>query len=301
MSTRPNRQQQRLARQIKRERGIPYQAALEIVRRGPAGQPPAPPATPAPPALTVPAGRAACWWCDAQGPLTLEHVLARWVVDALDGAGALDHAYTEHGAEEATRRWSAVRPEFKAKVVCARCNNGWLSALEDRAAVVLADLVAGRAGRLTADESGVAARWAAKTVMTFQALEVAADRVVDRALYRQLMDADVLPPTLRVWAGRIDAHGALAHAFGGTIRHRRRAARHLTGLLTLDRLALMIMGSPDDAMLDALELGHLGNAWVELGRGPAAWPPPFEFDRRQFAAMPQLVAHLAAIPANATP
>jgi hypothetical protein len=220
--------------------------------------------------------------------------------EALHGEGAMNHAYAEPGAAAPTREWSAVEPSFKARVVCAGCNNGWMSRLEVAARRRLVPLMGGVPRALSRVDGEVVARWAAKTALMFQALEPARNRVVPASIYGDLHVATVLPGTLRVWAGRVQAQGIWQHAFGGEVRHGGLRAPQFTALLALDRLSLMVMGCPDPRLLQALEIGHLRNGWVEVATGASVeWPPPYTFPPDQFPAMPQLLPVLAQIPRGA--
>ena len=290
MSTdrRPNRTEQRRARALQQAEGIPYQAALARVR----GEHAAP----------TPRTRQerGCWWCGASGRLTLEHVVPRWIRDALHGAGLLDHAYVEPGGTAPTRSWSAVKPTFTARVVCASCNNGWMARLEAAARPRLVALMRGTPRSLSRVDGELIARWGAKTALMFQALEPIPNRVTSAQLYTDLYEAEVLPRTLRVWIGRVQAQGLWQHTFAGELRHGGRRAPHFTALLAMDRLSVMVMGSTDAELLQAFELGHLRNGWVEVGATPksVAWPPAYTFPTDQFPAMPQLLPLLARIPSG---
>ncbi|MDA0181471.1 hypothetical protein OJ997_14295 [Solirubrobacter phytolaccae] len=228
-------------------------------------------------------------------------MIPKWMMHSLHGAGKLDHEYTDYGADSPTLQWSAVRPDFKAKVVCESCNNGWMSALEVDAQTLVTSLMRGTPQTLRPAEAAVLARWGAKTALMFQALEPLVNRVVPAELYPQFRRSSTLPSTVRVWAGRVQALGAFQHAFGGKIAHRGRHARMFTSLVAFDRLTLMVMGSRDAGLVQALEIGHLGNAWVEVGplREAVDWPAHFTFDTTNFMAMPQLLPELAMIPPGA--
>lgn len=303
---RPNRIQQREARALKRQLGIGYQEALRRVIAGAARQTATPVAAgssaPVPGATqpTAAPGRT-CWFCGAPGPLTREHVVPLWMVNALTGQGLLDHAYAEPGATVPTHTWSHVAPDFKVKVVCGDCNNGWMSKLERDARPIVTSLMSGSPTIIDPADAARLGRWGAKTALLFQALEPTASRVVPRDRYDALRQAPIVPPTLRVWIARVDALGVHQHTFAGQISHRGRSSSMFTALATFDRLAFMVMGASDPWLLQALQLGPLNNAWCEIGQiySSVQWPGPFVFNHENFMAMPQLLPKLAQIPPGA--
>lgn len=243
----------------------------------------------------------ACWWCGVGGPLTREHVVPSWMAKVLHGEGTMEHSYAEPGEVEPARTWSKVSPDFKARVVCETCNSGWMEALETACRRRVGGMVAGVPRSLSRVDCQVLGRWAAKTGYLFQALEPAGHRVVSMELYEPLWRSAVLPSTVRVWAGGVQAQGVFAHAFGGTLQQKGHTAQMFTLLMTFDRLAFMAIGSPDPDLLRLLELGHRSKAWVEIGdvEHGVRWPAPFTFDTENFMAMPSLMAELAGIPRRA--
>jgi hypothetical protein len=164
-----------------------------------------------------------CWWCGSDQRLTLEHVVPFWIGEVLEGTGRAEHSYVEPGAETPERTWSNVRPDFKARVACKRCNNGWMSEIETAAKPRIVRLLDGRTQAISRADCAVLARWATKTALMFQALEPHENRVVEAARYAEVRTAaeqGSLPPTVRVWAGSVVAGGVWSRAFGGELRPR---------------------------------------------------------------------------------
>jgi hypothetical protein len=76
----------------------------------------------------------------------------------------------EIGRMNPTRReWLRRSFQEKTRVVCQSCNNGWMSKLEEAAQPVLTPAIQRSRCLLTADEQAVAAAWAFKTCLVFQA------------------------------------------------------------------------------------------------------------------------------------
>lgn len=229
--------------------------------------------------------------------MTQEHIIAKWVPGVMHGEGVLRHAYREHGAKDDTRSWQALEASFTAGVVCRRCNNGWMSDLEIAAQRYLPPFIRGRKGmRINYKNAPVMARWAAKTVLMFQASEPVENRVVPPEHFQRLrgLPADPLPEVARVWVGSVRSYGAWARAFAGTLDFAPDRPAFYTGLLAIDRVAFMVIGSDDPDALARLELGHLGNGWRPLWPflRPHGWPPPYVWPPEQFPGMPEIMAAL---------
>lgn len=105
-----------------------------------------------------------CWFCPAtSGRKSKEHVFPQWL-SAHFGARAevvTPHRFSGMTGELLSERPSKPLSGFKCGDVCAECNNGWMSQVEDRVRPILtADR---RLGRLTQDEAASLAHWFAKT------------------------------------------------------------------------------------------------------------------------------------------
>jgi len=87
-----------------------------------------------------------CVFCESTSDLTREHVLPDWLTDiGLDSEPSIHHAGP---LNRLPREWSAKPFKTTVKMVCATCNNGWLSELEGSAKPVIAPLIRGEGRRL---------------------------------------------------------------------------------------------------------------------------------------------------------
>src|ERR1017187_2671548 len=100
------------------------------------------------------------------GGKTDEHIIPQWLIDLLDIRGkqiapALHNVQT--GVLLGRRQHTVGR--FLAGAVCATCNNGWMSSLEDQAKPILTRLIADQNElvNLTDPERVTIARWTVKT------------------------------------------------------------------------------------------------------------------------------------------
>jgi hypothetical protein len=104
-----------------------------------------------------------CVFCGSPSNLTREHVLPHWLNDlGLDPEPSLHQAGP---LNKVPRQWSAKPFKTTVKLVCAACNNGWLSTLESTAKPVLAPLIRGEFRRLPYDDQTLIAAWTCKTAL----------------------------------------------------------------------------------------------------------------------------------------
>jgi hypothetical protein len=110
-----------------------------------------------------------CIFC-GDAPVTREHILGRWIQRLAGIDGSKSGSLTFHTPGTARERFFEAPPLGRtAKVVCAGCNNGWMSNLESEAAPVLTPLFEGRSGVLTEEALAILSRWAFKTAFVIDA------------------------------------------------------------------------------------------------------------------------------------
>ncbi len=96
--------------------------------------------------------------------LTREHVLGDWFRRLADIEGTVPARHTFHPDGEPALAIDYPSPlTWAARVVCGRCNNGWMSEVENAAATVLVPLLRGAPGLLTPDDQAALATWTLKT------------------------------------------------------------------------------------------------------------------------------------------
>lgn len=111
-----------------------------------------------------------CIFC-GRTPLTKEHVVGDWAGRFADAEQrSIVHLSDREGEAREIREWNARAYDRQARIVCAACNNGWMSDLETRASALLVpDELDGRT--LGHDEQTLLATWAIKTVLVLNAAE----------------------------------------------------------------------------------------------------------------------------------
>jgi len=80
-----------------------------------------------------------CAFCFTTKNLTKEHVISDWVNELFPGRNTVSYI----DGKGVVRRWSEKTINWKARVVCGYCNNGWMSDLEGAVKPFLAPLIRG--------------------------------------------------------------------------------------------------------------------------------------------------------------
>lgn len=112
-----------------------------------------------------------CVGCDielAGGAATREHVLAQWLADeiSLPGVNLKQYLHDEDKAENELLRSHGLN-NFVVKNVCADCNGGWMSRLENQAKPLILGLISEQTAlrNLLPNDRLIVSRWAVKTAL----------------------------------------------------------------------------------------------------------------------------------------
>jgi hypothetical protein len=141
-----------------------------------------------------------------------EHIWANWLKDYVPRTQInYDEAriwVNADGRKEPSLRHRAGDPRSRSlRIVCAACNNGWMSRMQERAKPILVPLIRGEDRTLDAKEQGAVSGWAALLVIIaeYAHRDWVSVPVVDRAWIKS---SSLAPPNWLVWAGRFIApHG----------------------------------------------------------------------------------------------
>jgi len=106
------------------------------------------------------------------------------------------------GHEKSERKIDGDPKSRRVKVVCKKCNNGWMSRLQEKAKDVLLPLIIGKPVVLGAEAQDLIAKWCAMSTMTADFIypERQAISQEDRTLLFE--NHVVRPNTWRIWIGR---------------------------------------------------------------------------------------------------
>lgn len=102
-----------------------------------------------------------CIFCQEEKVLTLEHVLPNW----LSTLYPKNTMFTNQFTGGTNKLWPSKIFQHKAKIVCAGCNNGWMSDLEAKTQPIIKSMV--RLEKMVIDKNAqdTLAFWAQKTVL----------------------------------------------------------------------------------------------------------------------------------------
>lgn len=147
----------------------------------------------------------ACIFCDATGvKLSKEHLLPKWSHSLIPtNASHRTHSTWEHGHPIRAHHTHSVSQgtpmTLRPKVVCASCNNGWMSNLEAEVRLFLSPLIMGAARTLNPTEIAAITRWAVMKSYVAEYLDQGCD--VSTREVRNQVRAGQLPPYTHVWLG----------------------------------------------------------------------------------------------------
>ncbi len=110
-----------------------------------------------------------CVFCGSPGPLSEEDVVPRWLPKLLGRTGRPAIMTTEALGTRATVVRRQQRMKLTLHAVCRRCNNTWMSVLENRFKGLCGEAILGRTPMvLTPSEQRVVATWAVKTALLME-------------------------------------------------------------------------------------------------------------------------------------
>lgn len=248
-----------------------------------------------------------CIFCGA-GKLTREHIWPAWAgihfERTEDDQHTLEFGTYRHNAPptEPTYRHRQGRVvSVKLKVVCAACNSGWMSRLEESAKPVLQRLILGVEQTLTEDDQRLLVRWVTLKMMVAEQLhpEHAVFGQADRTAFMETREP---PSSLQVWIARC---GKLAWASA----YRRRAAtftrpnappppRNTKNVQSMalgfgDLFVLAVHGLLNQGVEVELEVAFFP---VSPFLGAVRWPPGFRISAEMALAAADILDDLSQRP-----
>jgi|SRR5579864_430563 len=143
-------------------------------------------------------GKRTCIFCeDLDGRLTLEHAYPNWILEVLPGEKPGTTIQTSSKLDK-IRAWASKgQTGVRTRSVCEKCNNGWMSKLEEVAKPLLGPLMLGETKTLDVVAQRIAIVWGLKTAMVFDASSFPLHRMVFTAEERRFLREYRAPhPTL---------------------------------------------------------------------------------------------------------
>jgi len=149
-----------------------------------------------------------CMFCDQRdSPPSDEDVLAKWVARLWPKGAGFRVDFETVGEATAIESFQAPKGTLGliVKRPCRRCNNGWMSQLENLAKPILTPMILGRVSSVAAhgialEHQIVIARWLLKVAMAYEFLRGRQPRFYSRGERLALMQGSI-PERTGIWAG----------------------------------------------------------------------------------------------------
>ena len=141
-----------------------------------------------------------CIFCGG-GPVSKEHVWALWLTDVLGFARFRVEADRPSGLMPSRE---AVSIDKQARVVCTRCNNGWMNNLEGSVRPLITRLITDPNAevQLSAEQLTVIAAWVVKCAMVLEYASPGSRQIYTQEQRRFLMDNLMPPDNVTVWLAK---------------------------------------------------------------------------------------------------
>ena len=145
-----------------------------------------------------------CIFCGGR-PLSHEHVWDKWMKQYIPRDLPTTETYSAivHQTHKESKAYSQSGDPHsrRLRVVCKRCNSGWMSRLQERAKPFLIPLIKGDSTTLDVDTQRIVSAWAALKVTVAEYHEK--NRVTITPDNRaHLMETNEAPPNWKIWIGR---------------------------------------------------------------------------------------------------
>ncbi len=142
-----------------------------------------------------------CLFCN-QRVSSKEHAWPLWLLRVLRPLGiARATIHAERGGQS-PKSWQVVDDGMTVRCVCASCNNGWMSELENAAKPVIERLLSDGRKTLNADDQQRLSTWAMKNAMVFEAVRSGQPKFYSDH-ERQVLRGSGLPPRrTTVWIAK---------------------------------------------------------------------------------------------------
>jgi len=195
------------------------------------------------------------------------------------------------GHEREVREWSREAYSMTVKAVCGECNNGWMSALEQRASVLLRPMLRGGRRKLDGHAQRTLAAWALKTAMMVEHTQNGLRRVFPADEYRHLRERGEPSDRVYVWLTTYSGdRPAYAHLYGAdadTTQHPERGVRDLFGVtVAVGPVVVYVFGTTipeaDRVTLAAPAVVRVHPLWP--CNGTFVWSPSPGFDDEELFA-----------------
>jgi hypothetical protein len=170
-----------------------------------------------------------------------EDVWPRWLTSRFVAPGTME---LERGPELRMTRWRVNRPELVVRRVCTRCNNGWMSQLQERGKPLIERLWDEDQVTLSLDDCKALSLWAVMTSMVLQTFD---DH--DKWLYRDydqtlMWHEQLIPSFTGIWIANCIGHTetySQGRSMTGTAQDTQRQARGSAVKMAFGNLGIQVL------------------------------------------------------------
>ena len=157
-----------------------------------------------------------CAFCERQ-PLTEEHLFPDWLRTVIPRKGTPKYGVQFTEIDRVTPEELVTNEEFRKfqghmgnktfKVVCADCNNGWMSQIEEDAKQILTALIVGEPIVLGAKEQRILIKWAILKSIIGEYIAKIEDRAIRATERHRFFEQQWPTAEWKVWIARNNAPG----------------------------------------------------------------------------------------------
>jgi len=140
-----------------------------------------------------------CIFCSNKAS-TSEDAWPRWLMNRFPNTST-SRMDAERGGNK-LGNWHAAKPKLQVKWLCACCNNGWMSRLEDEAKPILEYIFNDKLKDIGVSAQLTLARWAVKTAMVLESIDSRRSWFYSDSERRLMRTVQSLPPRTSVWIAK---------------------------------------------------------------------------------------------------
>ena len=146
-----------------------------------------------------------CAFCQQEATLTGEHLWSEWIERLLKTSR---YRFRRRDLIVGPTEWNAPHLNIKAKVVCAQCNNGWMSDLENETRLLLAAMIQTQ-DQFCATSLGIAslAAFAFKTAVIADHMSIPKRKPFFLPSIRERFSKNrIVPADVYIWIGMLKSN-----------------------------------------------------------------------------------------------
>lgn len=207
-----------------------------------------------------------CIFCGSNKRPTREHIYADWMKAYLPRIGDRTIHVVKHGPES-LKKGRMNRPgDFfsqKLRVVCDKCNNGWMSVLQKKSKPILVPLLLGDWSKCRRTDLKILAQWTVMFVMVSQYIDPAT-AVIPFDVRERFMTDKAVPRNWRIWLGLVDfgsgVHPGQRNHMGGFVKDASTEPQETIGYFsttgfTVGKLFVQVLSTSHQEAFSSLNVG----------------------------------------------